>query len=72
MMRWKIEEYFKAKKQNYGFENFRVRSLRGINNLNLMLSCIMLHIGILADKIDFKLLIWGIKNSPLYLYHVFS
>ena len=57
MMRWKIEEYFKTKKQNYDFENFRVRSLRGINNLNLMLSCVMLHIGILADKIDFKLLI---------------
>ena len=57
MMRWKIEEYFKAKKQNYDFENFRVRNLRGINNLNLMLSCVMLHIGILSDKIDFKLLI---------------
>lgn len=57
MMRWKIEEYFKAKKQNYDFENFRVRNLRGINNLNLILSCVMLHIGILSDKIDFKLLI---------------
>ena len=57
MMRWKIEEYFKTKKQNYDFENFRVRGLRGINNLNLMLSYVMLHIGILADKIDFKLLI---------------
>ena len=57
MMRWKIEEYFKTKKQNYDFENFRVRSIRGINNLNMMWSCGMLHIGILADKIDLKLLI---------------
>ncbi len=75
MMRWKIEEYFKAKKQNYDFENFRVRNLRGINNLNLMLSCVMLHIGILSDKIDFKLLIIkiieaskSIKNTAIVWY----
>ena len=67
MMRWKIEEYFKTKKQNYDFENFRVRSLRGINNLNLMLSCVMLHIGILADKIDFKLLIIKIIEASKYI-----
>lgn len=26
--RWKIEEYFKFKKQEYSFENFRVRTLK--------------------------------------------
>lgn len=36
--RWKIEEYFKFKKQEYKFENFRVRTLKAINNLNKMLS----------------------------------
>ena len=35
MLRWRIEEYFRAKKQNYDFENFRVRTLQSINNLNL-------------------------------------
>jgi len=30
--RWKIEEYFKFKKQEYNFEDFRVRTLKSINN----------------------------------------
>ena len=60
MLRWRIEEYFKSKKQNYDFENFRVRNLKAINNLNLLLSCVMLHVGILAEKIDKKLLVMKI------------
>lgn len=56
MLRWRIEEYFKSKKQNYGFEDFRLRSLKAINNLNLILSTVMLHIGILSENIDKKLL----------------
>ena len=55
MLRWRIEEYFRAKKQNYDFENFRVRSLNAINNLNLLLSVVMLHIGILSENINKKL-----------------
>lgn len=57
MLRWRIEEYFRAKKQNYDFENFRIRSLKGINALNIILSCVMLHNGILAEKINKKLLV---------------
>ena len=56
MLRWRIEEYFKVKKQNYDFENFRLRSLSGINNINLLLSVVLLHIGILAEKMDKNLL----------------
>lgn len=56
MLRWRVEEYFRAKKQNYDFENFRIRSLKGINNLNTILSCVMLHIGELAENINKKLL----------------
>lgn len=57
MLRWRIEEYFKAKKQEYDFENFRLRNLEGINNLNLILSCVMLHLGMLAEKMNKKLLV---------------
>lgn len=32
--RWRIEEYFRCKKQMFQFENFRVRKLRAINALN--------------------------------------
>jgi len=51
MSRWRIEEYFKFKKQEYGFENFRVRGLRAINNLNKMLSYTLGIIAMLAEKL---------------------
>ena len=54
--RWRIEEYFKAKKQEYDFENIRVRSLKGINNLNLLLTIHMGHMGILIEKMNKNLL----------------
>jgi hypothetical protein len=38
LCRWRIEEYFKFKKQGFGFENFRVRSLKAINNLNTLVT----------------------------------
>ena len=49
--RWRIEEYFKFKKQEYNFENFRVRNLKSINNLNKMLTYAIGLIAILSDKI---------------------
>ena len=39
--RWRIEEYFRAKKQVFDFENFRVRSLAAINALNFFISTAM-------------------------------
>ncbi len=75
MLRWRIEEYFKTKKQNYDFENFRLRSLNAINNLNLILTCVMLHLGILIEKMNVKLLVIKIieaskslKNKALVWY----
>ena len=51
MSRWRIEEYFKFKKQEYDFENFRVRSLTAINNLNKLLTYTIGIIAILTDKV---------------------
>ena len=50
--RWRIEEYFKFKKQEYKFENFRVRNLKAINNLNKMLTYSIGLIAILSDRIE--------------------
>ena len=49
--RWRIEEYFKFKKQEYNFENFRVRSLKSINNLNLLLTYTIGFIAIMSEKL---------------------
>ena len=52
MSRWRIEEYFRFKKQHFGFENFRVRSLMSINNLNKLLTYAIGLLGILAEKMN--------------------
>ncbi len=54
--RWRIEEYFRAKKQEYQFENMRVRTLKSMNNLNLLLTIHLGHISKLVEVIDKKLL----------------
>ena len=56
LSRWRIEEHFRGKKQEYDFENMRVRTLKSMNNLNMMLTMHLGHIAILADKMERKLL----------------
>ena len=52
--RWRIEEYFKFKKQEYNFENFRVRTLKSINNLNQLLTYSIGLIALLSEQIGKK------------------
>lgn len=52
MSRWRIEEYFRFKKQHFGFENFRIRSLTAINNLNAILTYAIGLLGFLADELQ--------------------
>lgn len=52
MSRWRIEEYFRFKKQHFGFENFRVKSLKSINNLNQLLTYAIGLLGLLAEKMN--------------------
>ncbi len=54
--RWRVEEYFRSKKQEYDFENMRVRTLKAMNNLNLMLMLHMGHMAMLIEDMDKKLL----------------
>lgn len=39
--RWKIEEYFRCKKQVFQLENFRVRKLKAIHALNFYITLCM-------------------------------
>lgn len=57
LSRWRIEEYFRGKKQEYDLENMRVRTLESMNNLNMMLTIHLGHIAILSEKMDRNLLI---------------
>lgn len=46
--RWKIEEYFRAKKQLFQFENFRVRKLKAINALNFYITLCMAFLAMIS------------------------
>lgn len=76
MSRWRIEEYFRFKKQDFGFEDFRVRSLESINNLNQILTYAIGFIGLLVEQMDEKLLVIkiierakAIKSKILFHYY---
>ena len=51
-LRWRIEEYFKSKKQNYKWEDSIVRTLNGMNNLNMFLTAVMLKLTKFIEKLD--------------------
>lgn len=48
--RWRIEEYFRSKKQIFQFENFRVRKLAAINALNFYITLCMAFLAHVSMK----------------------
>ena len=54
--RWKIEEYFRCKKQVFRFENFRVRKLAAINALNFYITLCMAYLAQLSMKSETNML----------------
>ena len=60
--RWRIEEYFKFKKQQFGFEDIRVRSLNKLRNLNTLLTISIGFISILSSEIKDNILVMAIKD----------
>lgn len=46
--RWKIEEYFRCKKQMFRFEDFRVRKLCAINALNFYITLCMAFLAMMS------------------------
>jgi len=52
LLRWRIEEFHGFKKQQFDFEDFRVRSLNSIRNLDLLLTIAIGYIGMMSEKAD--------------------
>ena len=48
--RWRIEEYFRCKKQMFQFKNFRVRKLAAINALNFYITLCMAFLAYVSMK----------------------
>jgi hypothetical protein len=68
LMRWRIEEYYRFKKQGFGFEKFLVRSLKDIRNLDLLLTIATGYIGILSETIKESIEIFEIVEASKRLY----
>lgn len=51
--RWKIEEYFRFKKQQFKFEKLLVRSLNSIRTLNMLLSIVIGFIAMFSDNQEY-------------------
>jgi hypothetical protein len=68
LMRWRIEEYYKFKKQGFGFEKFLVRSLMSIRNLDSLLTVAIGYIGILSEKVNESIEVKEIVEASKRLY----
>ncbi len=60
--RWRIEEYFRCKKQTFRFEDFRVRKLAAINALNFYITLCMAFLAHLSMKSETN----ALKTAIIY------
>ena len=68
LMRWRIEEFYKFKKQTFDFENFLVRSLTSIRNLDLLLNIAIGYKGTLSEKAETSIEVHEIIMASKRLY----
>ena len=68
LMRWRIEEYFRFKKQQYELEDFRVRSLNAIRVLHRVVTLLAGLIGVLSDQRDESLFVLELIQMSRRIY----
>lgn len=69
-MRWRIEEYFKFKKQQFNLEDFRVMSLKSIRNLNLFATLAAGYIGLTTAVHKDSVFLMELKECSKRIYDV--
>ena len=70
LMRWRIEEYFKFKKQQFELEDLRVMSLRSIRNLNMLATLAAGYIGIMSSEKDDTIFMMELKECSRRIYGI--
>lgn len=70
LMRWRIEEYYRFKKNQFKFEDLRVRSLNSIRNLNLILMIVVGYIGYISEKQDGKSYVLELIHISKRIYEI--
>ena len=70
LMRWRIEEYYRFKKNQFKYEDLRVRSLNSIRNLNLILMIVIGYIGYISEKQEEKHFVLELINASKRIYRI--
>ncbi len=70
LMRWRIEEYFKFKKQQFELEDLRVMSLQSIRNLNLLATLAAGYIGLTSSVHSESIYLKELKECSKRIYEI--
>lgn len=68
-MRWRIEKYFKFKKQQFELEDLRVMSLQSICNLNLLATLATGYIGIMNSEKEDTIFMMELRECSKRIYN---
>ena len=68
LMRWRIEEFYAFKKQQFDLEDLRVRSLNSIRNLDLLLTIAIGYIGYMSAKGDERRVVMELIHISKRIY----
>ena len=69
-MRWRIEEYFRFKKQQFALEDLRVMSLQSIRNLNLFAMLAAGYIGLTSSVHEESIFLMELKECSKRIYEM--
>ena len=70
LMRWRIEEYFKFKKQQFELEDLRVMSLQSIRNLNIFATLAAGYIGIMDSEKEDTIFMMELRECSKRIYDI--
>lgn len=70
LLRWRIEEFYRFKKQKFDFEDLRVRSLNAIRNMNMITSIVVGFIAYISEKGDQNKLVFDILTLSKRIFNV--
>lgn len=70
LMRWRMEEYFKFKKQQFELEDLRVMSLQSIRNLNMLATLAAGYIGLTSSVHKDSVFLMELKECSRRIYDI--
>ena len=69
LLRWKIEEFYRFKKQTFNFEDIRVMNLKAMNNINLLLNILIGFLSMKSTESKDKPIIVALINQVKRIYN---